>query len=161
MLEMHRTEVNHLNSITTYRESLGTAFIIRGRDLAKEIRETCNFCIRYKARMVKVEMGKIHENRLVIALPFMYCQVDLMGPYTAFCRYNHRSTVKVWGVVFKDTASGAIFVHAMEKCDIEAFIMAYMRFAARFCHPMKLFPDEGSQLLKACKEMEISWVDVA
>ncbi len=28
MLEMHRTEVNHLNSITTYRESLGTAFII-------------------------------------------------------------------------------------------------------------------------------------
>jgi hypothetical protein len=43
MLEMHRTEVNHLNSITTYRESLGTAFIIRGRDLAKEIRETCNF----------------------------------------------------------------------------------------------------------------------
>jgi hypothetical protein len=28
LLEMHRTEVNHLNSITTYRESLGTAFII-------------------------------------------------------------------------------------------------------------------------------------
>ncbi len=89
MLEMHRTEVNHLNSITTYRESLGTAFIIRGRDLAKEIRETCNFCIRYKARMV--EVGKIHENRLVIAPPFTYCQVDLMGPYTAFCRHNHRS----------------------------------------------------------------------
>jgi hypothetical protein len=82
-----------------------------------------------------------------------------MGPYTAFCRHNHRSTVKVWGVVFKDTASGAIFVHAMEKCDTEAFIMAYTRFAARFCHPMKLFPEEGSQLLKACKEMEISWVD--
>jgi hypothetical protein len=161
MLEMHRTEVNHLNSITTYRESLGTAFIIRGRDLAKEIRETCNFCIRYKARMVEVEMGKIHENRLVIAPPFTYCQVDLMGPYTAFCRHNHRSTVKVWGVVFKDTASGLIFVHTMEKCDIEAFIMAYTRFAARFCHPMKLFPDEGSQLLKACKEMEISWVDVS
>ncbi len=62
--------------------------------------------------------------------------------------------------MFKDTASGAIFLHAMEKCDTEAFIMAYTRFAARFCHPMKLFPDEGSQLLKACKEMEISWVDV-
>jgi hypothetical protein len=117
MLEMHWKDVNHLNSVTTYRESLGTAYIIRGRDLAKEIRETCNFCIRYKARMVEVEMGKIHENRLVIAPPFTYCQVDLMGPYTAFCRHNHRSTVKVWGVVFKDTASGAIFVHAMEKCD--------------------------------------------
>jgi hypothetical protein len=76
----------------------------------KEIRETCNFCIRYKARMVEVEMGKIHENRLVIAPPFTYCQMDLMGPCTAFYRHNHRSTVKVWGVVFKDTASGAIFI---------------------------------------------------
>ena len=161
MLEMHWKEVNHLNSVMTYRESLGTAFIIKGRDLAKEIRETCNFCIRYKARMVEVEMGKIHDNRLVIAPPFTYCQVDLMGPYNAFCRHNHRSTVKVWGVVFKDTASGAIFVHAMDKCDTEAFLLAYTRFAARFCHPMKLFPDEGSQLLKACKEMEISWVDVS
>jgi hypothetical protein len=71
------------------------------------------------------------------------------------------STVKVWVIVFKDTASGTIFVHAMEKCDTEAFIMAYMRFAARFCHLMKLFPDEGSQLLKACKEMEISWMEVS
>jgi hypothetical protein len=26
---------------------------------------------------------------------------------------------------------------------------------------MKLFPDEGSQLLKTCKEMEISWVDAS
>jgi hypothetical protein len=149
MLEMHQTQVNHLNSITTYKESLDTAFIIQGRDLAKEIRETCNFCIRYKARMVEVEMGKIHENRLVIAPPFTFCQVDLMGPYIAFCWHNHRSTIKVWGVVFKDTASGAIFVLAMEKCDTEAFIMANTRFAARFCHPMKLFLDEGSQLLKA------------
>jgi hypothetical protein len=40
MLEMYWKDVNHLNSVTTYRESLGTAYIIRGRDLAKEIRET-------------------------------------------------------------------------------------------------------------------------
>jgi hypothetical protein len=62
---------------------------------------------------------------------------------------------------FKDTASGAIFVLAMDKCDTEAFILAYTRFAARFCHPVKLFPDEGGQLLKACAEMQISWVNVA
>ena len=161
MLEMHWVTANHLNATATYRESLATAFILKGRDLAQEVRESCNFCRRYKAKTLEVEMGKIHENRLVIAPPFTYCQVDLMGPFQASCRHNHRSTIKVWGVVFKDTASGAIFVLAMDKCDTEAFILAYTRFAARFCHPVKLFPDEGSQLLKACAEMQISWVNVA
>lgn len=161
MMETHWKQVNHLNATTTYRESLATAFIIGGRGLAQEIREDCVYCRRYKARMVEVEMGKIHENRLAMAPPFTYCQVDLLGPLTAQCEHNHRSTVKVWGAVFKDPASGAVFVHAMSKCDTSAFIQAYTRFAARFCHPMKLYPDEGSQLLKACADMEISWVDVS
>jgi len=161
VLDTHWKTVNHLSAVTTYRESLSVAYIIKGRELAQEVRTSCHFCKRYKARMVEVEMGKTHESRLVIAPPFTYCQVDLLGPYEARCEHYHRSTVKVWGVVFKDPASGAIFVHAMPKCDTEAFVAAYTRFAARFCHPMKLYPDEGSQLLKACKEMEISWVDVS
>ena len=161
MLETHWRTVHHLSATTTYRESLSIAYTIKGRDLAQEVRESCAFCKRYKARLVEVEIGKIHETRMVIAPPFTYCQVDLFGPLEATCEHNHRSTVKVWGVVFKDPASGAVFVHAMAKCDTSAFIQAYTRFAARFCHPMKLFPDEGSQLLRACGEMEIDWVDVS
>jgi hypothetical protein len=38
--------------------------------------------------------------------------------------------------------------------------MAYLRFAAWYGHPLKLLPDKGSQLLKACKEMQYSWIDV-
>lgn len=161
MIETHWREVNHLNATTTYRESLGKAFILGGRALAQEIRDDCAYCRRYKARMVEVEMGKISDTRLAMAPPFTYCQVDLLGPLVAQCEHNHRSTVKVWGVVFKDPASGAVFVHAMSKCDTSAFIQAYTRFAARFCHPVKLYPDEGSQLLKACSDMEISWLDVS
>ena len=40
-------------------------------------------------------------------------------------------------------------------------MQAYTRFTARFCHPQCLYPDEGSQLLRACQEKEICWVDVA
>jgi hypothetical protein len=42
----------------------------------------------------------------------------------------------------------------------DAFVKAYLRFAARYGHPLKLLPDEGSQLMKACREMEYSWIDV-
>jgi len=161
MLETHWSKVHHLNGTTTYRESLETAFIIRGRELGQEIRENCNFCKRFKARLTEVEMGKVHSSRLAIAPPFTYCQVDLLGPYDASCEHNHRATVKVWGVIFKDPASGAVFVHAMPKYDTSAFVQAYTRFAARFCHPKKLFPDQGSQLMKACAAMEINWLDVS
>ena len=161
MLETHWQTVHHLNATTTYRESLSVVFTLRGRDLALEIREGCSFCKRYKANLVDVEMGKIHEARLTIAPPFTLCQVDLFGPLEARCEHNHRAVVKVWGAVFKDPASGAVFVHAMAKCDTSAFVQAYTRFAARFCHPKRLYPDEGSQLLKACAEMQISWVDVS
>ena len=113
MLETHWRTVHHLSATTTYRESLSIAYTIKGRDLAQEVRESCAFCKRYKARLVEVEIGKIHETRMVIAPPFTYCQVDLFGPLEATCEHNHRSTVKVWGVVFKDPASGAVFVHAM------------------------------------------------
>lgn len=160
MLEVHWASVSHLNATTTYRESLEKVFILKGRELAQEVRANCVFCKRYKARLLEVEMGKIHDTRLAIAPPFAYCQVDLLGPLQAACEHNHRSTVKVWGAVFKDPASGAVFVHAMSKCDTSAFVQAYTRFAARFCHPLKLFPDEGSQLLKACGDMQISWLDV-
>ena len=161
MVETHWKSVNHLNATCTFRESLSQVHIIGGRELAQEVRETCVFCKRYRARLQQVEMGKLHETRLTVAPPFTICQVDLMGPFIARCEHNHRSSVKVWGAVFKDPASGAIFVHAMSKCDTGSFLQAYTRFAARFCHPQRLYPDAGSQLLKACEEMQVSWVDVA
>ena len=161
MIQTHWSVINYLNATCTFRESLSQAYIIGGRDLAQEVRKSCVFCRRFKAKLLDAEMGKIHDTRLSIAPPFTVCQVDLLGPYSAQCEHNHHATVKVWGAIFKDPASGAVFVHAMSRCDTSAFIQAYTRFAARFCHPQKLYPDEGSQLVHACREMELSWVDVA
>ncbi len=134
--------------------------MVGGRALAQEICESCPFCKRAKAMLIEVEMGKVSEERLYIAPAFTIVHVDLFGPYTAKCEHNHRSTVKVWGAVFKCTATGAVAVYVMASYSTDAFIMAYIWFAARYGHPLKLLPDEGSQLLKACKEMQYSWIDV-
>ena len=85
MLETHWRTVHHLNTTTTYKESLNVVFTLKGRELAQEIRETCSFCKRYKAKLLEVEMGKIHEARLTIAPAFTLCQVDLFGPLEARC----------------------------------------------------------------------------
>ena len=160
MIHSHQELSHHRNSIATLRESRALAYIVRGRDLANEIRENCPYCQRFKARLIEVEMGKIHQSRLTISPAFYSCQVDLFGPYDATCEHNHRATVPVWGVIFKDPSSGAIAVYGMAKYSTGAFINCYIRHAARYGHPLKLFIDAGGQLVKACKDLEISWMDL-
>jgi hypothetical protein len=40
-------------------------------------------------------------------------------------------------------------------------LKAYTRFAARYGHPLRLYLDEGTQLVKAATEMSLSWMDVS
>ena len=160
MTYAHATLARHRNVAETVRESRSIAFIFSGRDLAIEIREACPFCRRYKARLMTRAMGKLHDNRFVIAPPFYGAQCDMFGPLTAICEHNHRSTVKVWGLVFKDPSCGAIAVYCMAKYNTASFVMAYTRHASRYGHPKRVVIDAGSQLVKAVKEMKTSLVEL-
>ncbi len=160
MVNCHEEGARHRNSAATLRESRNVAYILQGRDLASEIREACPFCKRYRAKLLEVEMGSIHPSRLLIAPAFYHVQIDLFGPMSASCEHNHRSTVKIYGVVFKDPATCAISVHCMQAYNAAAFIQAYIRFSSRFGHPSKVYIDEGSQLVKAFKEMEYASMDI-
>ena len=41
-----------------------------------------------------------------------------------------------------------------------AFLIAFIRFSSVYGYPKFLLPDEGSQLTKCCKTMQISLVDI-
>ena len=156
----HATLARHRNVAETVRESRTIAYIFGGRDLAIEIREACPYCRRYKARLITRSMGKLHDNRFVIAPPFYGVQCDMFGPLLAICEHNHRSTVKVWGLVFKDPSCGAIAVYCMAKYNTASFVMAYTRHASRYGHPKRVVIDAGSQLVKAVKDMKTSLVEL-
>ena len=160
MMHSHAELSHHRNINTALLQSRTIAFIFRGRDLAKQIQAACVGCKRFKARLIEVEMAKIHPNRLIIAPPFYHCQVDLMGPFDAHCEHNHRATVKVWGAVFRDPACGAVSVHAMTDYSTDAFVAAFIRFSFARGYPAKLFIDAGSQLVKACNDLAISPADL-
>ena len=167
MMHAHTQLTHHRSAVSTLRESRYLAFVLRGRDLANEVREHCTYCQRFRARLVQTEMGKIHASRLTISPPFYMCQVDLLGPLEARCEHKiantraHNATVSVYGVVFKCPSSGAIAVYAMPGCTTEAFLQCYTRHTSRYGHPYRLFIDAGSQLIKACTDMEISWTNIS
>ena len=157
----HVSRGHHHNAITTVRETMNIAHIIGARELATVVRENCHFCKRYKRKLMQVEFGKIHRNRVSIAPAFFYCQADICGPFMARCEHqSHRATVKVWGLIFKCTATCAVAAHVMTMYDADAFVLAYTRFAARYGHPKKLFIDQGSQLVKGCEDMNVDMIDL-
>lgn len=41
-----------------------------------------------------------------------------------------------------------------------SFVLAFIRFSCRIGYPKRLLPNEGSQLIKACKDMVISFSDL-
>ena len=158
MIQAHEG-ISHRSAAATLQKSREVAYILQGESLAAEITERCPRCIRSRADKLQVEMGKIHSNRLAIASPFYYSQCDIFGPLTAICEHNHRSTVKVYGLVFKCTSSLAVSVHCMQSYSTDSFLSAFVRFSSLHGYPKKLFIDEGSQLVKGCKEMKIALSD--
>lgn len=161
MIFSHTSLVQHRNVSATLLESRSIAYIINGRSLAIEVYTSCVVCKRYRAKLLQVEMGKIHQSRLSISPAFFYSQVDIMGPFVAICEHNHRSSVNVYGVIFKCASTTAVATYVMQNYSAEAFIQAYTRHASRYGHAKKLFIDSGTQLLKACKDIEFGTIDVA
>ena len=161
MLYAHGVLGRHRSAVSTLLESRGIAFILHGRSLAIEIRDACPHCKRYKGKLLEIEMGRLHESRLKIAPAFYHCQVDIFGPLTAHHdHYKRHLQAKCYGLIFKCTTTTAIAIHAMADYTAESFCAAYTRFASVRGNPTKIYIDAGSQLVKACKTMDISIVDL-
>jgi len=58
------------------------------------------------------------------------------------------------------SSTSAVAIHMMQNYTTSAFLQAYTRFSARYRHPVKMFIDAGSQLIKACKKAEFGIEDV-
>ena len=161
-LEIHRyhQDVEHAGVESVLRYTQTVAYILNGRSLVKDIGKFCVRCrIKNKARL-KVVMGPLGEGNVKIAPAFYTSQVDLTGPYSSYSNANKRATIKVWFVLFCCCATGAVDVKIMEDYSADSFLLAFIRFSCRYGYPKTLLIDEGSQLVKGCSDMIISFVDL-
>ena len=62
--------------------------------------------------------------------------------------------------MFCCSATGAVDIKIMEDYSTDAFILAFIRFSCRYGYPCSLLPDPGSQLVKGCKDMVLSFSDI-
>ena len=156
-IHWYHPDVQHGGIESALRETNRVAFIIGGRELLKTMKHACARCRFLHKQDVKVAMGPKHESNLCIAPAFFNTQVDLCGPFDSYSNVNKRAKVKIYLVVFCCSTTGATDIKVMEDYSTDAFIMAFIRFSCRYGYPSTLYPDPGSQLLKGCKDMVLSF----
>ena len=159
-IHWYHPDVRHSGLESTLRETNRVAYIIGGRDLLKTMKEACARCRYLHKQEVKVAMGPQHESHLCIAPAFYNTQVDLCGPFESYSNANKRAKLKIWFVIFCCSTTGAVDSKVMEDYSTDSFILAFIRFACRYGYPFNVFPDAGSQLIKGCKDMVLSFSNI-
>ena len=153
-------DVRHAGVESVLREIQSIAYLISGRKLVKSIKLSCIRCRILRKKRLEVVMGPKHDGNLCIAPAFHTTQVDICGHFDSFSNVNKRAKVKLWFVVFCCTATGAVDIKVMDDYSTDSFVLAFIRFSCRYGYPCSLLPDPGSQLIKACKEMILSFSDI-
>ena len=159
-IHWHHPDVMHGGIESVLRQAQRVAFIIRGRQLVKTIRGKCTKCRILEKQAVKVAMGPVQNVNMCVAPAFYSSQVDICGPFNSYSIANKRAVSKIWFVVFCCCTTGAVDCRLMENYSTEAFVLAFIRFSCRFGYPKLLLPDEGSQLVRGCKDMVISFANI-
>ena len=162
VLEVHRyhPDAKHAGIETVLRYTQLIAHILNGRNLVNRVSKNCVKCRIDKKQRINVEMGPKVEENMKIAPAFYTSQVDLFGPFQSYSNVNKRASIKIWFAIFCCSVTGAIDVKVMENYSTESFLLAFIRFACKYGYPKTLLTDEGSQLVRGCKAMVISFIDL-
>ena len=159
-IHWHHDDVKHMGVESVLRQVQRNFYIIGGRELVKSFKRECKKCRLLGKNAIKVAMGPLHDVNLCIAPAFYYSQVDICGPFNTYSNANKRATLKLWYVVYCCCTTGATSCLVMDDYSADAFVLAFVRFSCRYGYPKRLLPDGGSQLIKACKNMVISFISL-
>eukprot|EP00794_Sanderia_malayensis_P016360 gene16360-biopygen12053 len=161
-LDVHwnHVTVKHSGIETTHRYVLKKVHVIEGRMLMKHIRNNCDRCRYLAKRTVEMAMGPVSPLNLTMAPAFYCTQLDILEPYQSFSPHHKRTTVKIWLIVFCCCATSAVKIKVMDDYTTTSFVEAFTRFSNDHGYPKRLLCDEGSQLVKGCKEMHFDYLDI-
>ena len=102
-------------------------------------------------------MVDLPEERTQEAPPFMYCQMDIFGPFTIKC---HRTELKRCGIIFTCLANRAVHLEVANTMDTNSFIQALRRFIARRGNMRMLRSDNGTNFVGVQTELSKAFQEI-
>ena len=134
--------------------------ILGGRKLVQSVVRNCVICKRVNSHEVHQQMAPLPDFRIPdpakMATPFNVCGIDCAGPF--YTRQTQRkSEEKRYMLLFTCTIYRAVHIEMLYSLDAASFLMALSRFLARRPRPTTMVSDNGTNFVRADKDIQSLW----
>ena len=149
MVQAHQGEFGlvHRSVVSTLARSRRKVWIVRGRDLAKKVVNTCSKCDRNRKETLLQQMADIKEEQLTVAPPWSHIALDFAGPIKVKGQVNKRAKLSVWILIYSCRSTKAVCMLATPGYSTEDFLCKHSEFVYRKGRPTSIVSDRGSQLV--------------
>ena len=129
-------------------------WIIGGRRLVRQVKRRCMSCKRHDSAPCSEVTAPLPVQRIQFERPFKSCGIDYAGPLSV---RDGADVCKVWLALFVCAASRAIHLEVVRSLQVDDFLLAFSRFAARRNRPDNIISDNATTFHAAAKELDIEW----
>jgi hypothetical protein len=130
-------------------------WIPRMKQVIRPVLHRCLPCFKLKAAASQQLMGQLPLARVTVARPFLNSGIDYVGPFEIKSgNTRSKTTTKCYIALFICMATKAIHLELVSNLTSEAFIAALKRFIARRGLMDHLYSDNGSNFVRANRELK-------
>lgn len=129
-------------------------WILSAKRTIQSVLSRCVKCFRVKPKTFAPFMGNLPKERIIQNKPFSHSGVDYAGPFSiTLSKIRGSKTMKAYICLFICFATKAIHLELCSDLTSDAFLAALRRFVARRGHISHLYSDNGTNFVKANKEL--------
>ena len=152
----------HRSVAQTLAKSRNSAWIIKGKNLAKKICSQCMECRIERKKLASQQMALYKEESMQVCRPWTNISLDFAGPVLIKGDVNTRSRGKSWILVLVCRNTKAVCLLATSGYSTADFLCKWEEFISRKGKPRSVVSDRGSQLVRAGmvlaeKEKPVNW----
>ena len=139
----------HRGPVATLARSRRKVWIIKGRNLARKVVNSCPRCTIDRKQCLVQQMSDIREESLTVAPPWRNISLDFAGPVLVKSEVNKRAKLKCWILLYTCRATRAVCLLATSGYSTSDFLCKHEEFVFRKGRPDTIVSDRGTQLVSA------------
>jgi len=127
-------------------------WIVRGREMVKNVAYQCYLCRRHKDQTAQQIMAPLPSSRSKMSLrAFCNSGVDYAGPFVV--KLTRRVTAKRYLCLFTCMQTRGVHLEVAYSMDTDGFLMALSRMVARRGRPEEIVSDNGTNFVGAERQL--------
>jgi Integrase zinc binding domain len=145
-------QMMHARVRDTLVELRQSCWIIKGRQVVKQVLKTCVPCNKIHRRPFQQPTAPLPMDRCSFSQPFDVTGLDFAGPF-----YLKETKDKAWMCLFTRAVTRAVHLELVRSMSTPCFLMALERFFSRRAIPRIIYSDNARTFKCAARNIAARW----